>query len=117
VTRRRPVVVLAALCLALQGLLHAWCMPAMGQAGAIPVCTPDGVKLLPAQPGETPAAPHPDCPACQAGHCSAAFVPPARIAVAAPLAMPSAAAVVRRVAAAAARVAALPPARGPPSVG
>jgi hypothetical protein len=85
--RHRPIAVLAALLLALQALLHAFCMPAMG-SGGLPICTPHGIQLVPADPGEEPARTLPDCPACQTGQCAAAYTPPARIAVPLPLAVP-----------------------------
>ena len=71
---RRGIAVLAVLALALNGLLHALCLPMT--AGAVPLCTSAGVTWVPA--GDPSNVPHPDqdCPACQAGHCGAAFAPP-----------------------------------------
>jgi hypothetical protein len=83
--RRRPLALLAALLLALQALLHAYCMQA--SAGVVPICTPHGIQLVPADPGDDPTPKAPDCPACQSGQCAAACAPPARIAIPLPFAI------------------------------
>jgi hypothetical protein len=83
--RRRPLALLAALLLALQALLHAYCMQA--SAGVVPICTPHGIQLVPADPGDGPTPKAPDCSACQTGQCAAAYTPPTRIAIPLPLAI------------------------------
>jgi hypothetical protein len=79
--RHRPLAALAALLLALQAVLHTFCMPS--GAGVVAICTPHGIQLVPADPGEQPAPSH-DCPACQAGHCGTAFAPPAQVEITLP---------------------------------
>jgi hypothetical protein len=111
--RRRPLALLAALLLALQALLHAYCMQA--SAGVVPICTPHGIQLVPADPGEEPARTASDCPACQTGQCAAAYTPPTRIAIPLPLAIPPDAGRPQHQACVPARFARSAFARGPPA--
>lgn len=74
---RRRAAVLMALILALYGMLHAWCLPAMAlPGGLVAVCTAHGVQWVPADGPEAPAKQKRDCPACQAGHCGVDLASP-----------------------------------------
>jgi len=115
---RRRAAILMALILALYGMLHAWCLPAMAlPGGLVAVCTAHGVQWVPADGPDTPAKPRHDCPACQAGHCGAGVAPPP----ATDLPVPTLASVIAGLPHSREAAPALPlqspPARGPPPVG
>ena len=113
---RRGTAVLAALALALNGLLHALCLPMT--AGAVPLCTSSGITWVPAgDPSDAPAHSDQDCPACQAGHCGTAFAPPAALALSTPIAFATASLVFPPQQAPTAAPRRLAQARGPPLLG
>jgi len=117
-SHRRFVALLVAIVLATSGLLHALCAPMAAAAdGRVPLCTAAGVTWLPAGDPSDPANPahDDDCPACQAGHCGASFVPPPRVHLAMPAQRPAQPGVSPPAAFAPARFLSSTSARGPPN--